>query len=147
MAVENWIDDVARLASKVTDGKGNLVRSFAVFEKDEFPNALAVFPCALTYIENVTMEYAASGPNIDNWQGITEFHLTPNDNKSNYPYIMHFYARIRAAFSADITLGGKVTYCKLSIDRPSIEAANLQYGAEAPHLGLVAHWVVRERLS
>lgn len=148
MAVENWIDEIAKKAGQVADGKGGYVRSYLLFGKDEFPETLTIFPCALTYPEDVIMQTPDSGPNVDTWRGITEFHLVPGTKKSDFPYIVRFYARIRAVFAANRDLGGRVQYCKLAVEGPSIEGPVVfQPNTEAATQGLIVHWVVRERSS
>jgi len=151
MAVETWIDDITRLWDQVSDGRGGSVRSYRVYEKDDFPEALSDFPCALTYSTEVENVYSLGGPLVDLWQGVTEFHLFPNVDKRNFPAIMKFFARIRNAASGSMTLGGKVAHFLLrnansggaSIQGPVV----LQYGGEEPHHGLLVFWEVNENCS
>ncbi len=146
--LENWIDDVAKKIGQVSDGKGGVVRSYLLFEKNEFPETLSVFPCALTYPEDVIMVCPDSGPNVDTWRGITELHIAAGTNKAVFPYILGFFSRIRAVFAEDRTLGGKVQYCKLSIEGPSIEGPLIfNPNTEIATSGLKINWTVRERLS
>jgi hypothetical protein len=148
MAVENWIDEIADLAGTVDDGKGKKVRSYRVFKKAEFPEALNVFPCALTYTTEVRPAYSMGGPCTDLWYGITEFHLVPDEAKKNYPFIMRFFARIKAAFALHMTLGGRVAYVQLRTDEAGLQGPLvLQYGTENPHLGIIARWIVKEDTS
>lgn len=147
MAVENWIDKVTKLWGTVEDGRGGFVRSYAVFEKDEFPEALSVFPCALTLIDRVpAVQYSASGPAVIIWQGMTEFHLTPAVNKKLLPYVMRFYNRIIVAAASSITLGGVVSHFLLGPENP-LQPGILTYGSEEPHYGVVVHWTVKENPS
>jgi len=147
MAVEQWIDEIADLAGTVSDGKKK-VRSYRVFKKAEFPESLSVFPCALTYTSEARMKYSLGGPQTDLWYGVTEFHLTSNVAKSNYPYIMRFFARIKAAFASKMNLNGKVAYFMLRTDEAGLQGpVVLQYGSEEPHLGIIARWVVKEDTS
>lgn len=148
MAVEDWIDEVCKLAGEVSNGKGGTVKSYSVFKKDNFPEALTVFPCAISYTTQVISEYSDSGPCIDLWKGHTEFHLVPNTNKQNYPEIMRYFARIRNAFALHRKLGGKVSFIQLSIDEASLQGpVTMQYGTENPHLGILASWIVKENVS
>lgn len=145
MAVEDWIDEIADLAGTVDDGRGGKVRSYRVFAKAEFPESLSDYPCALTYTAEVRPDYSLSGPCTDLWYGMTEFHLFPNVAKSNYPALMRYFARIKAAFALHMTLNGKVAYVQLRTDEPGLQGpVTLQYGEEAQHLGIVARWVVKE---
>ncbi len=146
--LEQWIDDIAKKCAQISDGKGNQVRSYMLFEKDEFPETLSQFPCALTYPEDVIMATPDSGPNVDTWRGITEFHLVPGTKKSDFPYMLRFFSRIRAVFATNRDLGGKVQYCKLSIEGPSIEGPVVfEPNTEIANQGLIVHWTVRERSS
>lgn len=147
MAVENWIDKITRLWGTVDDGKGRTVQSYSVFERDEFPESLTVFPCAITYIGRVpTIQYSASGPAVIVWRGITEFHLTSSVVKNQIPYVIRFYDRIIKAAASSITLGGAVSHFLLSPDDP-LQPGALVYGTEAPHYGVVVNWVVKENPS
>jgi len=145
MAVETWIDEIAELAGTIDNGRGGRVRSYYVFKKREFPEALNTFPCALTYTAELRANYSLGGPNTDLWYGVTEFHLFDSVAKSNYPEIMRYFARIKAAFALHMTLGGTVAYVQLRTDEPGLQGpVTLQYGEENPHLGIVAQWVVKE---
>ncbi len=138
MAVENWIDDVARLWEIRTPA--GLVKSYRMFEKTEFPESLSTFPCAITYPVTVKPNYAA-GASYDLWTGKTEFHLSGNLSKAAYPWILPMFARIRNAAALSIGLGGKVSYFVVTeITGP----VALQYGGEEPHNGLVVSWTVKE---
>lgn len=144
MAVETWIDEIVALAGTISDGKVK-VRSYSVFNKAEFPESITVFPCALTYTVDVRPAYSLGGPCVDLWSGITEFHLFPSVAKSNYPAIMRYFARIKAAFASKMALNGKVAYFQLRSDEPGLQGpVTLQYGSEDPHLGIVARWIVKE---
>lgn len=148
MAVENWIDEICKLAGEVANGRGGKVKSYRVFAKTDFPEGLSVFPCAITYTTQVVTTYSAGGPCIDLWKGVTEFHLSAGTAKSEYPDVMRYFARIRAAFAAHVTLGGKVAYCLLDTEQPSLQGpVVLQYGTEQPHHGIVARWVVKENVT
>ncbi len=62
--------------------------------------------------------------------------------------MIRFFARIRAAFAVDRDLGGKVQYCKLTVEGPSIEGpVAFDPDTEITNQGLIAHWTVRERFS
>ncbi len=148
MAVENWIDEICKLW-EVDDGKGGKVKSYRVYEKAEFPAALSVYPCAITYTVDVIDHYSA-GASYDLWNGKSEFHFQGID-KSRYPAMMLFFARIRDAAAGSLSLGGKVAHFKLRTPDeggPSIQGpVMLQYGSEDPHDGLVIYWRVKEMVS
>ncbi len=146
MAVENWIDALAKVW-EFSDGKKGTVYSYRVYEKDEFPESLPdlnTTKCALTYITDVTTSYSAGGPCIDLYQGMTEFHLAADLKKTNLAYLLRFIARIRNAAAGNIKLGGTVDHFAVkSITGPMA----LQYGDEALHHGLVVEWEVKENVS
>jgi len=146
MAISDWIDELVKVAGSI-DG----MKAPRVFARDEFPDAIVKYPIALTFVENVSMFYPDSGPNQDVWVGSTEFHLVGDTSKKNYPRIMRYYELIRNAFTAKrllLDVAGRSVLLKLQAENgPSIEMVVLQYGSEAPHLGLVAHWRVWERYS
>lgn len=147
MAVDLWIDEIVALAGTISDGQKK-VRAYSVFNKAEFPESITVYPCAITYTSELRSSYSLSGPCIDLWYGITEFHLAPNVAKTNYPYIMRFFARIKAAFASKMTLNGKVAYFQLRNDVVGLQGpVTLQYGSEDQHLGIVAQWMVKEDTS
>lgn len=147
MSVEKWIDDISDLAGTVTDGKGTKVLAYKAFRKGNFPNALSIFPCAITYPLSAVMHYSDSGC-WELWDGVTEFHLDGSAEKSHFPNLLLFYAKIRNAFALHRTLGGKVAYCQLKTDEASIQGpVMMQYGTENAHLGLIARWEVKEITS
>jgi len=144
MAVENWIDSIAKLWGSVEDGTGKTVHSYSVFERGEFPEAISVFPCAITYVTRIpTVQYSMSGPAVVIWRGVTEFHLVPNIDKTQIPYVIRFYDRIIRAAASSVTLGGKVSHFLLAPEDP-LQPGALVYGNEAPHFGVVVNWIVKE---
>lgn len=146
--LENWIDEITKLFGKLSNGSGGNVRSYKLFELAELPEAITVFPCAISYVEDVVMTMPDSGPNVDMWRGITELHIAPGMKKSDYPKILPYFNRVRGIFALDRTLGGKVQYCKLTVEGPSIEGPIIfSPDTEITNQGLMVHWVVRERLS
>lgn len=146
MAVEGWIDTIAKLW-EVSDGKAGSLRSYKVYERAEWPEAIAA-PCVLTYTTEVVMRYSLGGPCVELWNGVSEFHLTQDIGKHNYPAIMLFFARIRDAAASSMQLGGAVSHFALRTDTPSIQGpVRLQYGAEPEHLGLIVNWEVKENTT
>lgn len=145
MAIEAWIDAISRLF-EISDGRGGTVKSYRVYEKDEFPGSLNQFPCAITYV--VTWR-PASGLGVGTpmkvlYGGVTEFHLTDGVDKSKIPSLLLYYARIRNAVTANLQLGGLVDDFRFATDRTAIQGpAELQYGNEAKHLGFVVNWEVK----
>lgn len=149
MSVENWIDAVCKLW-EVSNGKGGTVRSFRVYEKNEFPESISEAPCALTYTHEVISYYSA-GNAYELWNGVTEFHLTDGVAKDKFPEIMLYFARIRNAAAASLKLGGLVENFRLRTPETggaSIQGpVQLQYGSESPHHGLLVYWRVKEMVN
>lgn len=150
MAIESWIDSLTKLWA-ISDGRKGTVHSFRLFERDEFPESLPdlnTTRCAITYPTGCETQYSIGGPCIDIWRGVTEFHLSANVNKSNLPYLVLFFKRIRDAAASDIQLGGLVDYFMIDAERGGILGPmSLQYGNEAPHHGLMVYWKVKENVS
>lgn len=145
--LEDWIDDVAKLAGNVASHKGGFVRSYRVFNRAEIPEALSEFPCAVTYIQGVRTQYSVGGPCIDVWDGVTEFHLFPDVKKSNMPELVRYFGKIRGAFAANMSLSGKVDHFVLKVDQTALNLAILTYGVEAEHHGIMAYWEAKENVT
>jgi hypothetical protein len=142
MSIELWIDTLCSVWD-ISDGKGGQVKSYRVYNKNEFPEAITTYPCAISYVTSVKNTYGASN-SLDLWYGVTEFHLFPNVNKTNLPEAMLFYKRIRDAAALHMTLGGLVNYFLLRNDIESQTMVDLKYGSEDPHHGLLVNWIVKE---
>jgi hypothetical protein len=144
VAVSDWIDTLSAVW-EISDGKGGTVYSYKVYEKNEFPEAIKNMPCAITYTQGVTMQIQASGGKSI-WQGVTEFHLAEGVDKSHFPDIMLYFARIRTALASNMKLGGLVDHFKVRPDvTPSVQGpVVLQYGSEEPHHGIIVYWEVKE---
>jgi len=148
IAVNDWIDEIAKLW-EIADGRGGTVTSFRVYEKNEFPESLpAGVICAITYTLDVESAYSLGGPLVDRWRGITEFHFPWGVDKSHFPEIMLFFARIRNAAAGSMTLGSRVAHFLLRTQNTggqSIQGpVTLTYGSEAPHHGLLVYWEVKD---
>lgn len=144
MAVTDWIDALTRRWGTIEDGRGGTMRSYGVFERAEMPESLSQFPCVVTYITGVpVIQYSQGGPNVIVYNGVSEFHVTPNVSKGNYPYLMTFYDKIIVTAAGSITLGGLVQHFLLAKSDP-IKPAVLTYGSDEPHLGLVVNWEIKE---
>lgn len=144
MALEDWIDELCAIW-EIDDGKGSQVRSYRVYNKNEFPEAITDVPCAISFTEGAQMEIQASG-GTTRWFGVTEFHLSLNVDKSEYPDYIGYFSRIRAAAAAKTKLGGLVSEFALRPDiRPNVVGlVPLRYGSEEPHHGIVVYWTVKE---
>jgi hypothetical protein len=150
VSIESWIDHlVARWGTiEQVGARGALLHAYRVFEVAEFPEALGVFPCAITYPVHLRPVYSAGGPCIDLWRGVTEFHLFPSASKSNLPALTLYFARIRAAAAGSITLGGRVAHFLIRTDVDGLLGpVELKYGTEEPHWGILCNWEVKENVS
>ncbi len=140
--IELWIDALTKIW-QIDDGRGSLVKSYRLFEKNEIPDSLDTFPCAITYLVEVESNYSG-GASFDLITGVTEFHLAAGVAKSNMAYVMRFVDRIKTAAAANVTLGGLVSYFTLTPNQPNILGPlELYYGDNAPNMGLTAHWTVK----
>lgn len=147
MAIENWIDALARVW-EISDGKGGTVKSYQIATKSEFPESLSTFPCALSYPTGLHPEYSAGMGSTDIWRGKTEFHLFPDTKKSNLGKVLSYFERIKAAAASNFSLGGLVSHFIIQQAGDGIQGPlTLQYGDEAEHHGLVVYWEVKERSS
>lgn len=149
MAIENWIDELVKISEIELAGKR--VRGFRLYEKAEFPGALAAgsIPCILTFVgPGVRMQYGY-GPCFEVWRGSCEYHLTPNLDRAQLPTVYRAFRLIRDQFAAHRTLGNRVANCELVMDEgDSITGpVKLQYGSEEEHFGLIAHWRVKEHVE
>lgn len=144
MALESWIDKIAELMA-VSDGRNGTVLSYRCYDKAQMPEALSQFPCAITYVTGARLATGMStgGPLKMLYRGVTEFHLTANTDKSQLPYCMLFFGRIRNAVASHLQLSGLVDDFRLQSDNSIVGPATLQYGAEDPHFGLVVNWEVK----
>ena len=151
--IEDWIDEVCRLAGSVAAGGKGTVRSYWAFKKTDFPEALTEFPCAISYVQSMRLSGGSdSGPTICLWRGVTEFHICESTGKQHIPEVLPYYGRIIAVFLSKRTLGGLVVEFSLikAEEGEAIVAGNLDYGGGemgVKHLGLVAYWRVKESVS
>lgn len=145
--IEDWIDALTKVW-EVDDGRGGQVRSYRLFERDEFPENIPLDQAtALTFVDSVDYRYSQGGPSLAFWRGTTEFNVTPDLNRQRIPFVMKYFGRILRAAAGNLTLGGKVNYFVLD-ESTSIEMAVLKYGnAGQEHLGLVVKWLVKETIG
>jgi len=144
----NWIDEVSKIFEIGSDGRKGM-RSFRVFEKNEFPEKIPGVPCVLSYPTGVRYEYSLGGARAI-WKGRSDFYLVDGVEKSKLPWMIGFFARIITAASGNMQLSGTVEHFMLD---PSMEGGNVQgpvvlnYGGDDPYLGIVAYWEVKEDIS
>lgn len=147
MAIENWIDAVVAVAGNVASHKGGKVRAYRVAMKGEIPEALSVFPCAVVYpTRALSLQYSMGGPCIEVWEVRGEFYLFPDNKKSNLPELVRYFARIRDATLASLTLGGIVEH--FSFGEEPMSLVEMTYEVDsAPRHGIAVNWVVKSSVS
>jgi hypothetical protein len=147
MAVENWIDEVVRVAGSVESHKGGTVKAFRIASKAEIPEALSVFPCAVVYpTRTKSLQYSMGGPCKEIWEVKGEFYLFPDTKKSNLPELIRYFTRIRKATLASMTLGGLVDHFIFSVEGMAL--ALLTYEADGPERhGIAVTWEVKSDVT
>jgi hypothetical protein len=146
--IESWIDYLAVKVFGSMTFQGQAVKSFRLFEKNEYPETLEVFPCWIHYIEHLgESPIGSAGASWLMWQGVSELHFSPQVSKANYPDMLNFYTKTLTAVLANRTLGGLVSYFMLGPGTKIEGPVALQYGLENEHPGLIVHWVVKEDIS
>lgn len=138
--IENWIDALCRVW-EVPNGMNGTVKSYRLFEQAELPESLSEYPCAITYPLQARMVYGETAYTI--WTGVTEFHLEPTVSKQNIPEILRYFSRIHAAAAANVTLGGLVSYFTLDQEQSIQGPLAMDYGDQAPGMGLMVKWIVK----
>jgi len=144
--IENWIDAIAKLW-EFDNGRGGTLKSYRVFERAEFPEALTEFPCAITYPSGLQPEYTVGGPTILLWDGVSEFHITPDVQMVNIPLAFPFYKRILTAAAGSMTLGGKVAYFIIPNEPGAVQFVTFEYDNGPKHRGLLLRWKVKENIT
>ncbi len=149
MALEDWADELTGVWAQMSNGKGGNVKSYGLIDKREFPEKIEVFPSALSFIEDVRSDYSAGRLILEFWSGFTELHITKDIDKSNYPDLYKFFRPIRDIAAVNMQLNNTVDHFLLDFEnRPSIQGpVVLQYGIDAPHLGLIINWNVKDNVS
>jgi len=151
MALEDWMDELTAVWGTIRSGPRGNVRSYRCFNKNEFPEAISEFPCAISFVTGLRfMGGGDSSPHILLWSGDTEFYISPGVSKAGAPEVMRYFERALRAALLFRTLGGKVAEFGLvkanegeAIAGPGV----MNYGGEEKHLGLVVHWRVKEVLQ
>ena len=145
--ITDWIDKVAEVWGTIDNGKGGSLKSYKMFSRAEFPESLSEFPCVLNLVARVPkIQYSAGGPCLAVYDGVSEFHIAKNINKSNYPFVLTYFEKIIVAAAANLQLGGAVEHFLLAATNP-ITLGVLRYGSEDAHLGLVVNWQVKEIMN
>ena len=143
-----WLDAACKVFGSISNRKGGNIRSYRVFEKNEIPAALELSsPCAVTYVQDVSVEYVAGGIDALNWGGMTELHITPVVDPSLLADVMWYFTGVLNAMKANHTLGGRVQWFRLPESEKSIRIIPTTYGQGPAHYALVVTWEVRENVA
>ena len=150
--IESWIDELAKIW-EISDRKFGTVRSIKLIERAEFPDSidpamLDTSPLALTVPGGMKPEYSFGGPILGYWNGVTEFHVAPDLNRSRIPSLLQWYGMIVRAAAANMKLNNTVDLFLIDDREDAITGpVALKYGNEAEHWGFIVHWKVQERLE
>lgn len=148
--IETWADTLCKVWGFAC-GDGRSVRSFNLVANADFPAAINPandFPLALTIPSGMQAQYSAGGPRIGIWSGVTEFHVSPNLERSLMPSLVRWYGLILAAAAGNITLDGLVEHFWIPDQEDAISGPlGMQYGIEAEHWGFLVRWYVKEHLT
>jgi len=140
--VKYWFNDIARLWGTITDDKGKRVMSYTL---ERMPESVTKVPCALSFLDgDINAAVSYGGPSMVMYHGKTEFHLTLGLQRDQLPYVMSFPDKVIEKIASSITLDGKVVH--FGLDGP-IQVAQLTWGNENEHYGLVVPWMVQENQS
>lgn len=140
MSIETWIDTLAAVWDEIPNGRGGYVRSYRCVNKAEFPEEIPQYPAVISYPRGVL-----SDGFTDFWTGVSEFHISESDAKHLLPEALRYFALIRNAAMAHVTLGGLVARFILDDESQSIQGpVALSYGNDHPHWGLIVNWKVKE---
>lgn len=111
MAVENWIDDVIKAIGKVKSHAGGTITVYRMAMRPDVPEVISTFPSVLIYPERlISAQYTAGGACKEVWEVHGKFYLFSDTKKTNLPEMIRYFAKIRNATLASITLGGKVDH-------------------------------------
>ena len=140
--VKYWFNDIARLWGTITDDKGKRVTGYTL---ERAPESVTKVPCAISFLDgNIDAAVSYGGPSMVVYRGKTEFHLTMGLQRDQLPYVMSFPDKVIEKVASSITLGGKVVH--FGLDGP-IQVAQLTWGNESEHYGLIVPWMVQENQS
>lgn len=146
--IETWIDNLCGVWEFTAPGF-NMVKSFTLIERAEFPSSvtpemIALNPVALTIPSMVQPKYSMGNKHLT-WYGTTEFHVYPDLDWARYPSMMPWYGIILRAAASHVQLGGTVgNFVILDHMDALVGPVNVAYGDETPHWGFRVQWMVEE---
>ena len=151
--IEHWIDAVQDVWATIQGDGFKYVRAPYMFTRADFPTAidpsdLLSSPMALSITGEIQFKYSAGGPNEGFYQGITQFHVSPDLNMGHVPKLLKWPGLIAAKAAGNMKLGGLVHNFVLQ-NRPDqiTGPVELQFGDETPHWGFIVYWEVKENLN
>lgn len=151
-SVETWLDTLCKVWGTVSDNEGKTVRSFLVFERNELPDSWITAvegPCAASYVETMQVEYSTGGPTLFFWNGLTEFHITPDVKPANASTVMLYFARIFAAAAGSMKLSNTVEHFYIQPVENAIQMVTFNHPVtnQPDHQGIVVRWSVKQNVS
>lgn len=152
VSVETWLDVLCKVWGTVSDGENGTVRSFLVFERNELPASFITAvegPCAASYIESLSTEYSTGGPTLFFWNGLTEFHLTPDVKPANAPTVMLYFSRIFAAAAQNLKLSATVEHFVIRNVENAMQMVTYNHPVtgQPDHQGILVRWLVKQNVS
>jgi hypothetical protein len=151
--ISDWIDAVQNVWAGIQGDGFDYVRAPLMVKKREYPSAidakdLGLHPIALSMVGETMFQYSMGGPNLGFYQGVTEFHVAPNLDRSAVPDLLKWSRLIVRAAAANMKLGGLVELFVLQERDDQINGPlALQYGDETEHWGFLVYWEVKEQLN
>lgn len=146
--IQDWIDAISDVWATIDAPGFRKVKAPYLVRKAEFPSAISPkddFPIALTIPGDAGLQYSAGGPNEGYYNGVTEFHLTPDLSKAHLPALLPWYGKIWIAAAANMKLGGLVhSFMIVQNERSIVGPLALKYGDEQEHWGFLVNWTVKE---
>lgn len=144
MAIEDWIDEVVKVAGSVASHTGGFVRAYRIASKSEIPEALSAFPCAIVYATHPTsLQLSEGGPCKEIWAVRGEFYCFSDVKKTNLPELIRYFSKIRDATLLKRKLGGMVDYFTFAEEEPMFLAEMTYEKDGSPHHGIAVNWIVK----
>lgn len=147
--LESWLDVLSK-AMAVTDPHGQQVTSFAVFERNDMPDAISpeMIPCSYSYVQGCRAQYSLGGPTLLFWSGQTEFHLTTDVKPANIPYVLKFFEIILRAAAAEMKLSNSVELYLIDDEENAMQFSTYRNAdGRDDHQGIVVRWTVKQNIS
>lgn len=151
--ITEWIDAVQNVWAGIQGDGFDYVRAPLLIKRAEMPSAivakdLGLNPIALSMVGETQYKYSLGGPIEGFYQGVTEFHVAPNLDRTHLPALLYWPRLIVRAAAANMKLGGLVHNFILQDRADQVSGPlGLQYGDESEHWGFIVYWEVKENLN